>query len=254
MTLSTKFYRRGKGHSAESSGAGRAGGADLRPHLSVSVAPGHKALLPASQLTPFPALLGLTYSPCPPHTASLDPGGAPKGVPLRTAIPRAASQRLLRVPRPMPPIQSLPTTPEASGTKDKGLDPPRSHQGPQELRPSAQEVRRLDCSESCFPALLFFFLSFTNPCSQALSFSGGVFSGLGVAPEVPSPVLLSRGCVTTCLTLGGSQAISDLNVPEFLMLLALPISGKEMWQRGKNAGLGLRGSRFWFSLCPSLVV
>uniref|UniRef100_A0A8C9BQ35 TOG array regulator of axonemal microtubules 2 n=1 Tax=Phocoena sinus TaxID=42100 RepID=A0A8C9BQ35_PHOSS len=73
--------------------------------------------------------------------ASLDPGGAPKGVPLRTAIPRAASQRLLRVPRPMPPIQSLPTTPEASGTKDKGLDPPRSHQGPQELRPSAQEAQ-----------------------------------------------------------------------------------------------------------------
>uniref|UniRef100_A0A8C6AYD1 TOG array regulator of axonemal microtubules 2 n=1 Tax=Monodon monoceros TaxID=40151 RepID=A0A8C6AYD1_MONMO len=79
----------------------------------------------------------LTASP----RASLDPGGAPKGVPLRTAIPRAASQRLLRVPRPMPPIQSLPTTREASGTKDKGLDPPRSHQGPQELRPGAQEAQ-----------------------------------------------------------------------------------------------------------------
>ncbi|XP_068420747.1 TOG array regulator of axonemal microtubules protein 2 isoform X3 [Eschrichtius robustus] len=73
--------------------------------------------------------------------ASLDPGGAPKGVPLRTAVPRAASQRLLRVPRPMPPVQSIPTTPEASGAKDKGLHPPRSHQGPQELRPGAQEVQ-----------------------------------------------------------------------------------------------------------------
>ncbi|XP_007191491.3 TOG array regulator of axonemal microtubules protein 2 isoform X1 [Balaenoptera acutorostrata] len=80
---------------------------------------------------------GLAASP----RASLDPGGAPKGIPLRTAVPRAASQRLLRVPRPMPPVQSNPTTPEAGGAKDKGLHPPRSHQGPQELRPRAQEVQ-----------------------------------------------------------------------------------------------------------------
>ncbi|XP_040080090.1 TOG array regulator of axonemal microtubules protein 2 isoform X2 [Oryx dammah] len=73
--------------------------------------------------------------------ASLDAGGGPKGVPLRTAIPRATSQRLLRVSRPMPPIQSIPTTPEASGAKEKGLDMPTSHQGPQELRPGAQEVQ-----------------------------------------------------------------------------------------------------------------
>ncbi|XP_027411560.1 TOG array regulator of axonemal microtubules protein 2 [Bos indicus x Bos taurus] len=73
--------------------------------------------------------------------ASLDPGGGPKGVPLKTAIPRATSQRLLRVSRPMPPIQSIPTTPEASIAKEKGLDPPISRQGPQELRPGAQEVQ-----------------------------------------------------------------------------------------------------------------
>ncbi|XP_017910261.1 PREDICTED: protein FAM179A isoform X2 [Capra hircus] len=73
--------------------------------------------------------------------ASLDPGGGPKGIPLRTVIPRATSQRLLRVSRPMPPIQSIPTTPEASGAKEKGLDPPTSRQGPQELRPGAQEVQ-----------------------------------------------------------------------------------------------------------------
>nr|XP_020741936.1 crescerin-2 isoform X1 [Odocoileus virginianus texanus] len=73
--------------------------------------------------------------------ATLDPGGGPKGVPLRTAIPRATSQRLLRVSRPMPPIQSIPTTPEASGAKEKGLGPPTSCQGPQELRPGAQEVQ-----------------------------------------------------------------------------------------------------------------
>ncbi|XP_057599040.1 TOG array regulator of axonemal microtubules protein 2 isoform X3 [Hippopotamus amphibius kiboko] len=76
-----------------------------------------------------------------PSRASLDPGGGPKGVPLRTTIPRVTSQRLLRVPRPMPPIQSIPTTPEASGAKEKGLDPPRSRQRPQELRPGAQEVQ-----------------------------------------------------------------------------------------------------------------
>ncbi|KAI4587899.1 hypothetical protein MJG53_020577, partial [Ovis ammon polii x Ovis aries] len=73
--------------------------------------------------------------------ASLDPGGGPKGIPLRTVIPRATSQRLLRVSRPMPPIQSIPTTPEASGAKEKGLDPPTSRQGPQELRPGTQEVQ-----------------------------------------------------------------------------------------------------------------
>ncbi|XP_068840869.1 TOG array regulator of axonemal microtubules protein 2 isoform X2 [Capricornis sumatraensis] len=73
--------------------------------------------------------------------ASLDPGGGPKGIPLRTVIPRATSQRLLRLSRPMPPIQSIPTTPEASGAKEKGLDPPTSSQGPQELRAGAQEVQ-----------------------------------------------------------------------------------------------------------------
>ncbi|KAM5291655.1 TOG array regulator of axonemal microtubules protein 2 [Ctenodactylus gundi] len=73
--------------------------------------------------------------------ASLDPGGGPKGVPLRSTIPRATSQRLLMVPRPMPPIQSIPTTPEALGTKEKDLDPPGSGQGPQELRSDMQEVQ-----------------------------------------------------------------------------------------------------------------
>ncbi|XP_036922745.1 TOG array regulator of axonemal microtubules protein 2 isoform X1 [Sturnira hondurensis] len=73
--------------------------------------------------------------------ASLDPGGGPKGVPLRSAIPRATPQRLLRVPRPMPPIQSIPTTPEASVTKERSLDQPGSSQGPQEQSPSVQEVQ-----------------------------------------------------------------------------------------------------------------
>ncbi|XP_078205732.1 TOG array regulator of axonemal microtubules protein 2 isoform X6 [Callithrix jacchus] len=73
--------------------------------------------------------------------ASLDPGGGPQGVPLRSTIPRATSQRLLRLPRPMPPIQSIPTTPEASRAKEKGLDPLGSIQGPYKLRPGAQEVQ-----------------------------------------------------------------------------------------------------------------
>lgn len=73
--------------------------------------------------------------------ASLNPGGGPQGVPLWSTIPRATSQRLLRVPRPMPPIQSIPTTPEASGVKEKGLDLPGSISGPHELRPGAQEAQ-----------------------------------------------------------------------------------------------------------------
>ncbi|XP_052042281.1 TOG array regulator of axonemal microtubules protein 2 isoform X3 [Apodemus sylvaticus] len=60
--------------------------------------------------------------------ASLDPVGGSKGVPLRSTIPRTTSQRLLRVPRPMPPIQSIPTTPEASSAKEKDLDPPGGRQ------------------------------------------------------------------------------------------------------------------------------
>uniref|UniRef100_A0A2K5TMI6 TOG array regulator of axonemal microtubules 2 n=1 Tax=Macaca fascicularis TaxID=9541 RepID=A0A2K5TMI6_MACFA len=73
--------------------------------------------------------------------ASLNPGGGPQGVPLWSTIPRATSQRLLRVPRPMPPIQSIPTTPEASGVKEKGLDLPGNVPGPHELRPGAQEAQ-----------------------------------------------------------------------------------------------------------------
>ncbi|XP_006835231.1 PREDICTED: protein FAM179A [Chrysochloris asiatica] len=73
--------------------------------------------------------------------ASLDPGGGLKGVPLKNTIPRTTLQRLLSVPRPMPPIQSIPTTPEAGGAKEKSPVPPGSSQGPQELRPGAQEVQ-----------------------------------------------------------------------------------------------------------------
>uniref|UniRef100_A0A8C9UM91 TOG array regulator of axonemal microtubules 2 n=1 Tax=Spermophilus dauricus TaxID=99837 RepID=A0A8C9UM91_SPEDA len=62
--------------------------------------------------------------------ALLDPGGGPKGVLLRSTIPRTTSQRLLKVPRPMPPIQSIPTTPEASGAKEKSLDLPGSRKVP----------------------------------------------------------------------------------------------------------------------------
>ncbi|XP_062934758.1 TOG array regulator of axonemal microtubules protein 2 [Cynocephalus volans] len=80
---------------------------------------------------------GLTAS----SRASLDPEAGPRGGPLRSAIPRGTSQRLLRVSRPMPPIQSIPTTPEASGAKERDLDPPRSSQDPQELRSGAQQVQ-----------------------------------------------------------------------------------------------------------------
>ncbi|XP_075392183.1 TOG array regulator of axonemal microtubules protein 2 [Tenrec ecaudatus] len=74
--------------------------------------------------------------------ASLDPGGGLGGAPLKNAIPRGTSQRLLRVPRPMPPIQSIPTTPEGVGPREKGLEPtPGSSHHPRERRPGAQEVQ-----------------------------------------------------------------------------------------------------------------
>lgn len=82
----------------------------------------------------------LTCSPSYPCSASLDPVGGPRGVPLRSTIPRTTSQRLLRVPRPMPPIQSIPTTPEASSAKEKDLDPPGGRQDLQDSGSSAQEV------------------------------------------------------------------------------------------------------------------
>nr|XP_021502845.1 TOG array regulator of axonemal microtubules protein 2 isoform X2 [Meriones unguiculatus] len=72
---------------------------------------------------------------------SQDPGGGPRGAPLRSTIPRSTSQRLLRVPRPMPPIQSIPTTPEASNAKEKDLDPPGGRQGLRASGASAQEVQ-----------------------------------------------------------------------------------------------------------------
>ncbi|KAL1783703.1 FAM179A isoform X4 [Sigmodon hispidus] len=73
--------------------------------------------------------------------ASLDSGGGPKGVPLRSTIPRTTSQRLLRVARPMPPIQSIPTTPEASSAKEKDLDPPGGRQHLQDPGANAHEVQ-----------------------------------------------------------------------------------------------------------------
>lgn len=94
----------------------------------------------------------------------------------------------------MPPIQSIPTTPEASGAKEKGLDPPTSRQGPQELRPGTQEVRQLDCSQSCLPLLLFSLGSFPGPCSWALSISEGIFSSKLLRGTELAP--LSRCCVT----------------------------------------------------------
>ncbi|XP_067318984.1 TOG array regulator of axonemal microtubules protein 2 [Anolis sagrei] len=53
----------------------------------------------------------------------LDPAG-PKGPDLKPAISRSASQRLLITSKPMPPIQSIPTSPETSRvqeTEQKGL-------------------------------------------------------------------------------------------------------------------------------------
>ncbi|XP_021567009.1 TOG array regulator of axonemal microtubules protein 2 [Carlito syrichta] len=75
----------------------------------------------------------LSEGPVASAPASLDPGRDPRGVPLWGAIPRVPSRRLLGVPRPMPPIQSIPATPEASGDTEKVPDRHGSRQGLQEV-------------------------------------------------------------------------------------------------------------------------
>lgn len=59
----------------------------------------------------------------------------------------------------MPPIQSIPATPEVSGAKEKSLDPPASIQGPQGRKSRTQEVSRPDFSQSflpvVFPSILY---------------------------------------------------------------------------------------------------
>ncbi|XP_072490186.1 TOG array regulator of axonemal microtubules protein 2 isoform X2 [Notamacropus eugenii] len=80
---------------------------------------------------------GLSASP----RASLDPGGVTKGTSLKSAMPRPTSQRLLRASRPMPPILSIPTTPEAKGSLENGPGPQGSSAGQPRATPAAQEVQ-----------------------------------------------------------------------------------------------------------------
>lgn len=138
----------------------------------------------------------------------------------RSGFPRATSQRLLRMPRPMPPIQSTPTTPEASGAKERGVDQPGSSQGPQERSPGVQEVRTglLSVLSSFHP----FSLPFPDPRASPggsqeprLGWEGAWAPILSLAPQCPTPwqlepggcprvpeLPLSRGCVATCPALG----------------------------------------------------
>ncbi|XP_036605817.1 TOG array regulator of axonemal microtubules protein 2 [Trichosurus vulpecula] len=80
---------------------------------------------------------GLSASP----RASLDPGGVTRGTSLKSAIPRSTSQRILMAPRPMPPIQSIPTTPEMKGSLENGPGPQGSSKGQPRTTPAAQEVQ-----------------------------------------------------------------------------------------------------------------
>ncbi|XP_044515531.1 TOG array regulator of axonemal microtubules protein 2 [Gracilinanus agilis] len=80
---------------------------------------------------------GLPASP----RAFLDPGGGSKGPSLKSAIPRSSSQRPPMASRPMPPIQSIPTTPETKGSLENGSGPLESSKGQPEATPAAQEVQ-----------------------------------------------------------------------------------------------------------------
>ncbi|XP_030413196.1 TOG array regulator of axonemal microtubules protein 2 isoform X2 [Gopherus evgoodei] len=89
------------------------------------------------------------------HRGLLDSSG-PKEVALKPAVSRSASQRLLLTSKPMPPIQSIPTSPEANGTDEReqktlengmvSWDPGEAHT---ELTPTSQETSRhyLHCDD-----------------------------------------------------------------------------------------------------------
>ncbi|XP_050804403.1 TOG array regulator of axonemal microtubules protein 2 isoform X3 [Gopherus flavomarginatus] len=89
------------------------------------------------------------------HRGLLDSSG-PKEVALKPAVSRSASQRLLLTSKPMPPIQSIPTSPEANGTDEreqKTLENGMVSWGPgeahTELTPTSQETSRhyLHCND-----------------------------------------------------------------------------------------------------------
>ncbi|XP_043842638.1 TOG array regulator of axonemal microtubules protein 2 [Dromiciops gliroides] len=80
---------------------------------------------------------GLSVSP----RAFLDPGGVTKGTSLKSAIPRSTAQRLLMASRPMPPIQSIPTTPEIKGSLENGPSTQGNTKAQPKATPATQEVQ-----------------------------------------------------------------------------------------------------------------
>nr|XP_042704462.1 TOG array regulator of axonemal microtubules protein 2 [Chrysemys picta bellii] len=89
------------------------------------------------------------------HRGLLDSSG-PKEVALKPAVSRSASQRLLLTSKPMPPIQSIPTSPEANGTDESeqktlenGMISWSRGETHTELTPTSQETSRqyLHCND-----------------------------------------------------------------------------------------------------------
>ncbi|XP_067421480.1 TOG array regulator of axonemal microtubules protein 2 [Emydura macquarii macquarii] len=89
------------------------------------------------------------------HKGLLDSGG-PKGVDLKPALSRSASQRLLITSKPMPPIPSIPTSPEAYGpdereqkTLENGMASWGHGETHTELSPTSQEASQqyLHCND-----------------------------------------------------------------------------------------------------------
>ncbi|XP_037751499.1 TOG array regulator of axonemal microtubules protein 2 isoform X1 [Chelonia mydas] len=89
------------------------------------------------------------------HRGLLDSSG-PKEVALKPAVSRSASQRLLITSKPMPPIQSIPTSPEVNGTDERekttlenGMVSWGCGETYTELTPTSQETSRqyLHCND-----------------------------------------------------------------------------------------------------------
>ncbi|XP_039386028.1 TOG array regulator of axonemal microtubules protein 2 isoform X4 [Mauremys reevesii] len=90
------------------------------------------------------------------RTGGLLDSSGPKEVALKPAVSRSASQRLLLTSKPMPPIQSIPTSPEANGTDEReqktlenGMVSWGHGEAHTELTPTSQETSRhyLHCND-----------------------------------------------------------------------------------------------------------
>ncbi|KYO43472.1 protein FAM179A isoform C [Alligator mississippiensis] len=126
----------------------------------------------------------------------------PKGAALKPAVSRSASQRLLITSKPMPPIQSIPTSPEANGPSEKeqknlenGMGNWSSSNSCAELLPASQE----------FQASLQYLQCNDEKMKKSL--------GAALIPPIPKSARTSNGDLgTTPVPLPGAQQLDPVSL------------------------------------------